>query len=455
MNLEQYPRPDNDTGIGFHYSLLPSHLGVEAGRFWLPALESLGARWLVVRLTDSKIVASGLFSALGRAGIETVALLDPPEVGSLSRKAVSDAASACAKVGVRYMAVYDRPNCVDKWNTSEWFRPNPAQRLADCLFPCMQAVADKGLIPVLPALDPCGDYWDIGFLNEILRLLVSSRYSPLVESMALGIRNFAYNRPLGWGKGGKSVWTDTGPYYRPSGQQDHVGFSLFEWYDEIVEDVLGQHVPMVAIANGTVVGDDFDKDFPEVDERTHSIRSVEMARMLIEGELPDYVMNHAYWVLHGYSGDPKHQSDWFSDDGGELPAVSALKLMLKSPRPGLATNGESDPARARRPIYHYVFFYSPSTPPLGGGWERSSLMEAVSYYVDRFEPVVGFDIEEAKRASRVTLVGGDLQVGAALEGELKAAGCLVERVEATDANDAMRVFDELARRDQRFYYLPE
>ena len=86
MNLEDYPRPDNDTGIGFHYSLLPTHLNVDAGRSWLPALESLGASWLVVRLCDAKVVASGLFSAFGRAGIETVALLDPPEVGNLSRE---------------------------------------------------------------------------------------------------------------------------------------------------------------------------------------------------------------------------------------------------------------------------------------------------------------------------------------------------------------------------------
>ncbi len=455
MRLEDYPRPDDDTGVGFHYSLSPSHLAVEAGRYWLPVLEGLGARWLIVRLSNARDVPTSLFATFTRAGLEIVVVLDPPQIGMLKRADVEDAAAACAKVGVRYMAVYDRPNSIDQWVVSEWFRPKPARQFVEKLLPCLQAVADKGLVPVLPALDARGDYWDLGFLSETLKMIAGSPYSPLLEKVAIGIRNFAHNRPLAWGKGGKTRWPQAGPYLRPPDSQDHVGFWLFEWYDEVVREVVGQTLPMVAVANGVVVGEDHDPDYPAVDELTHSIRSVEMARTLMEGELPSYVLNQAFWVLHGDDAGGKRSADWFRPDGSELPAVSALKLMKKSPRPILSSGGGVAVTKVRRPIYHYLLFYNPPIQPIRSGWERPALIEAVTGYVDRFQPTVGFTVEEAKRASRVTLIGGDLQVGATLEGELKATGCLVERIEATTARDVKRVFDELARRGQRFYYLPE
>ncbi|MFQ5886077.1 MAG: hypothetical protein ACE5II_02455, partial [Anaerolineae bacterium] len=48
MRLEEYPRPKNDTGIGFRYYTDTRHYGEDDLDFWIPELKAMGISWLIL-----------------------------------------------------------------------------------------------------------------------------------------------------------------------------------------------------------------------------------------------------------------------------------------------------------------------------------------------------------------------------------------------------------------------
>ncbi len=455
MKIEDYPRPFGNTGIGFCYFPDAEHYRRQDAAVWVPRLQAMRASWLVMQTPPTRPVPDAFLQRLMVADIEPVVMLKPAQVGPLEADVLQGTLRALADSGGRYVVLFDRPNDRESWSPSEWSKPALVERFVDFVAPALELVVAEGLIPVLPPLEPFGAYWDISFLQTMLASLRRRGLGALLERTAVGMRNFANNRPLDWGAGGPQAWPHARPYTEQVEGQDHRGIRLFEWYLDVIQRELGHPLPLLACANGpqsSRLGDVF------TDPQVHARQAVEMAQLVVDKALPPAVMNHAFWLLAAERQQQEHVQAWFDADGSpRLPAVKALVeycATLQRPAPSqeavasveeplIGASSVTRPAvNGSKPIDHYLLL-----PVFEWGvshWHLSIVQE----YVEAYMPTLGFSLEEAKLARRVTIVGNEQGVGAGVERELNAAGCQVVRVAGENGMETQQLLQNLARNKQ-------
>jgi hypothetical protein len=101
-----------------------------------------------------------------------------------------------------------------------------------------------------------------------------------------------------------------------------------------------------------------------------------------------------------------------------------------------------------KPLEHYLLFWYHG-PNAWAEWDLQGAFE----YIGRFKPVVGFDLEEAKSAKYVTIVGGAAGVPATAEQILQRAGCRVERIDGRNEAETRQLLEQLAAEGKRFAML--
>lgn len=450
MEIKAYWRPKGDTGIGFHYYPDLFHYSRTDLDFWLPELKAMGTSWLVLLSDPVTPIAEFFIKGLVAAGIEPLIRVYTPAVRPLDQAALRALCETYAKWGVHYLHAYNEPNLTAEWDWSEWSKPALVDRFMDMLIPCMETTRQAGLFPVFTPLSPGGNYWDTVFLKTALDYLVLKGKTSLFETMAVGIHNYPFNKPLDWGKGGPTRWPDARPYFCPEGSQDQVGFYLFEWYDAIIRARVGRSLPLLCYENGPIVGNRDHNAYPAVDEAAHARIAVEMTRMLMDSIVPDYVFNNAFWLLRNGDGNPFEAHAWYKRDGSRLAAVQAMKDLPKHPRQEqqppqpLPQPKPPTPVNGDHPLFHYV---------LSPVWEwgvSEWYWRLMINYVKTFKPVCGFDPDEAALAEYVTIVGQPQGVPKAIEDALRAKGCRVERVAGADAAETQRILDQMAKQRRRF-----
>ncbi|MBN1314062.1 MAG: hypothetical protein JXA42_01295 [Anaerolineales bacterium] len=471
MKIDEYPRPHNDNGIGFAFYPDVDHTGRADLDRWLPRLLSLGASWLVVHTTPTIPIPDSFLQRLMMEGIEPVVMIREDRIGSMNTQTLAEIVTALADSGVNYVVLYDRPNVRANWTPGEWAKPKLVERFVDFLAPALKLVADAGMIPVLPPLEPFGEYWDTAFLQTMLTSLKRRGFSGILKKAAVGIRNFANNRELDWGRGGRDAWPQWKPYAPMTGGQDHRGFRLFEWYQPIIKEALGHEMPLITCANGPQSG--LNEGGNVLDQQIYTERVKQMAQTMIDRELPSYVLNHAFWLLSAERNDPNYSQRWFNPDGTPvLPAVSCLenlagamnKSVTNVPKPGpvysdLRAQYKNHATRQRvvptpvmpkgrmvpkqKSINHYLLL-----PTFEWGAARW-YMDIVQEYVAAVLPTVGFSIDEAGQAERVTIVGNEQGVDALTEQKLRDNGCQVERIAGKTGQETQLLLQQLARNAQR------
>jgi hypothetical protein len=96
-------------------------------------------------------------------------------------------------------------------------------------------------------------------------------------------------------------------------------------------------------------------------------------------------------------------------------------------------------------IRHYLLLGT-QTLAQGGRYSFSDILP----YIERFQPTVGFSVEDAKYAEYVTIIGGEAAVSAAAEQALRNHGCQIDRVAGRDPEETLRFLTELVRLERRF-----
>jgi N-acetyl-anhydromuramyl-L-alanine amidase AmpD len=77
-------------------------------------------------------------------------------------------------------------------------------------------------------------------------------------------------------------------------------------------------------------------------------------------------------------------------------------------------------------------------------------LQAVAPYVARFQPVVGYSIDDARNAEFVTILGSTEGIPASVDHELREHGCHVERLAGDDDADVAHLLTTLAQEGRRF-----
>jgi hypothetical protein len=392
--------------LGFHYYPDERHYTEADLAAWLPALRALGARWLTLRGSAGRAVPEPFVRGLLEAGITPIISL-PLRIASLRAAELSGLLEAYAHWGVRHVVIGDRPNTRREWEPCEWSRSALVERYLDRLIPLLQAERAAGLQPVLPPLEPGGDYWDTAFLASVLAALVRRGQQALVRDLALGVYAWTFGHPLDWGRGGPKAWPGVRPYAAAEGAQDQRGFRIFDWYEQICAEVLGRSLPMLALAAGVGLAWN-----PDSDEDCAAVSA--MAQAAASNALPEAVLALNLHLLCAEPGSSEYAAALYADASAPRAAARALFTV--------AAQAPSGPAQATaKTMGHYLLL------PTNGSVGRET-WNSLAEYVLVWRPVIGFSASEASLASEVTLVGDARALPLSLENELRAAGCIVRRV---------------------------
>jgi hypothetical protein len=415
--------------MGMHYFANTAHYHAADLRTWLPKLRSLGAKWVVLPVTPDRNIPEDFIINLLQAGIEPILHVQL----SLEKVAKVDDLQtlfeAYANYGVRYVVLFDRPNLRSRWPRSGWTQRGLVARFLDLFKPAAYAAIDAGLTPVFPALEPGGDYWDTAFLRSALEALETDGEDILLDKLALAAYAWAGDKPLTWGEGGPERWPATLPYATPENSQDQRGFHIFDWYNAVSTAAIGRQLPVIILAAGTQAGGKADP------ARTREIAAA-------FDKLPANVIAANLWLLAADAGAPEAEQAFFTAAGdaneiaqawlGETPlaqtaaepelTVADEQLAYEEPitRAHAIPDIEDAIPSGTRPIRHYLLL------PNSSEWS----LDRAKDFIAKFQPTIGYSVQEAKHAQRVTLAGGLQSFSDDLIRALIQAGCQVENLNA-------------------------
>ncbi len=417
--FDSFPRPPRDRKIGFHYFPDSAHFTSRDQQHWLPVLERLGASWLTVVADPTEVIPREFLQSLKEVGIEPIVEIAHHSNMKVDRRELNAQAQHYVNNGVRYITFLREPNLERGWSVGEWQKPRLVERLTTLLLPALETFADVGLYPLLPPLYPGGDYWDTAFFTEMVDVVSRNGSRNLINRLGICLHHYAFNRPLNWGRGGPGQWQDSRPF-RTVGE-DHRGWRSWEWYDDIIRTKMGRSVPILSGATGAILHSRDQADLPETTVEQHVERNLALVRTIQQHDAPEFLMNLNFWLLAAEPGHPAYDQAWFRSDGSHLPIVERLMASYTAPsRPQIAD--KTTPGA----INHYLLLPQ-------WDWGISSLhWETVLPFVQATRATVGFQLSEAKRAHRVTVLIGAQGYDERIVTELQSAGCLVETIPAPD-----------------------
>jgi hypothetical protein len=473
MGLERFPRPANDTGLGFHFGTGTPDYSPERLGFWLDELAALGASWLVVPGALERPIPVEFVRALAEHDVEPIIRLDVWPIGPVDQSRLAPLCRAYAEAGAHYLHLYREPNLATQWQVADWIAPGLAARFGQVLLPALETTRNNGLVPLLSPLAPGGHYWDLTFLDQLLTFLLRQAPGSLLDDLGVVIHNYPTNRPLSWGAGGAARWTKARPYSPAEAGDDHRGFRLFEWYDEVIRGRLGRSLPMVSGETGPVIGTRDHMLFPRIDEVAHRARTIEIAELMTGKALPPYLFNVAFWTLSAGEEDPIDTHAWYRRDGTRVPTVETLKDWFAARENGAAEVPETTPeppheqpvveepavvvaesqpedvpavpepavaTSPERPIRRYILLEMTNLEPR----DLPDYLGVLLPFAARSRATLGFRREEARLAQRVTVVGVDAVSLIRLQRELQFQGCQVDLLHAVSPDDLRNAVGSVA-----------
>ncbi len=233
----------------------------------------------------------------------------------------------------------------------------------------------------------------------------------LLEKLCLASVGYTFNRSLTWGEGGPENWPSTQPYATPEGQEDQLGFNNYEWLQAIVERTTGKR-PTVLI---------MDAGNPAVDvSLAGADTSLERLQLIVE-------------ACHGSESDVEASLPVFDGSilactfdldtlsmllGGNLSVASLKSIFGINNGNTLASEDKS--TFKGKPITHYLLLPARETGV------SDVVLKKVRPIIKQCNPTIGFSLEEAKLAKKVSIFPDPVIFPDAKIAALRAAGCTVE-----------------------------
>jgi hypothetical protein len=366
MELHEYPRPANDTGIGIHWSPgFANAIGMAKLReFWIPELRSLGVKWVKIYNHDGALDLAELLLAEGMMPIVRL-YRATPNPGRLGLKELV-IADSFVRIGVRYFEFNSEPDRDSEWRGGR-VPANGLELAAEDAIANLEALLERGALPAIPALAN-GSNWDLA--GKIIQM---GRKDLFDGGVWQAIHNYASNRPLDYpydiGNQQGAAYTER--FYQllaaepwdehawrgrslaeinrlrldrcspgMTSQEDHACWLAYEDFNRLHRKHLGRSIPILSTECGYIVGEDADPRYPATTPNLHMAQTLEACRVMMGtsqrySAAPDYYFCTAFWLIanaqlgSGSNWWEKHA--WYSSrwPGGALPIVSALKAEVK------------------------------------------------------------------------------------------------------------------------------
>jgi hypothetical protein len=423
--------------IGFHYFPDTLHYRDIDLKTWLPELISLGARWLVLKSESRRAIPEHFIRNLVENNIQPVIQFDLSLANTPSVEEIQPLIEAYSRWGCKYISFFDRPNSRSTWPSSGWAQQDLVERFIDRFLPFAGLALAAELVPVFPALEPGGSFWDTAFLRSALQSLERRQQVELLERMALGVYAWSYGRTLDWGAGGPERWAEAKPYFTPPDVQDQRGFRCYEWYQAIAKSVLKRPLPLILLCAGAdQPPGQLQAAAPDTARHAETIKSIIdllSSKDAIDPQnpdntlepLPDEIAACNFWLLASDAGDPAHPQAWYQDENTTLPAAALLKEerpLAKHPHADFPTAVDKGRQEEIHAIRHYLLL--PTYEWGVADWH----LDVIRGFVKKYQPTIGFSLDEANMAARVTVIGNSQVFPDERLEQLRQAGCAVERI---------------------------
>ncbi len=416
--------------LGIHYYPDTLHYRQADLETWLPKLRALGIHWLVLQSDATRAIPEPFVRGLIEQEIQPIVHMHAPLTSPPTVDEVAPLLHAYRQWGVRYLVLFDRPNTRRAWGNRNWSSAALVDRFLDLYLPLAEESLRAGLQPIFPPLEPGGDYWDTAFLRAAIQGIHQRGHHTLLDRLTLGAYGWADEHPLAWGRGGPEVWPEARPYRTPDGAQDQRGFRIFEWYAAISQAVIGTPMPILLLGMGhRRPGVESPPGVPPHTEANQTIARLALGEN-VEGQppIPDYVIGGCFWLLAAEADSPHASAAWFRPDGTTLPIVDAIQTLAQTLAPKSRPQTSTD-----HPIAHYLLLPSYE-------WGVADFhLEIIHPFVKKHRPTVGFSLEEARLATRVTVIGGERDFPEHELESLRATGCIVQRIQGNGTEIATQL----------------
>lgn len=422
--------PKQSNRIGFRYFPDTVHYRESDLQTWLPELQSLGAHWLVLETPAHRAVPETFLRGLIKAGIQPILQMRLPLNAKADLGDLTPLFQAYASWGVKYLCPFDMPNTLEAWGNGGWVQQKLVSRFLDVFIPLAEKIHQAGMQPVFPALAPGGNFWDTVFLRSSLQGIRDRGHTRLLDNLVLGAYAWPGNHPLNWGAGGPAAWPDVHPYDTPEGQQDHLGFRIFDWYSQITRKVTGKTPRILILGTGAHMTD-------QIDAEAHTRLNVEIATQLADTKvIPENVIAACYAVISAEAGAPNSGQAWISTDGEEKQVVAEFKSIFGPQIPEMIEENQkaeetspeapeekvTEPVSPQKPIKHFLLLPHPR-------WGNPDwFLKVTRPFIKKYAPTSGYSIKEAFFAKRVTIVGGAQVFPENLQDELEKNGAEVIQI---------------------------
>jgi hypothetical protein len=368
MDLRDYPRPPDDTGIGVHWSAgYPAPNGIGQVRdVWLPELLALGVKWVKIARGDGGTAFDELLLNSGIMPI--VRLYRPqPNPGTLDDTQVRLLREHVA-AGVRYFEFNNEPDLGHEWAKAN-LPPNGLEIVARNAIRDMETILAAGGYPGIPAV-AVGCKWDL--VGEICR---QGRRDLLREGVWQAVHNYSLNHPVDYpyDAGNRQGAPYSQQFYSSLTSERGIGtwsgrslervnqerassrspganafddpscWRGYERFDQLIRAQIGRSLPILGTEDGYIVGEAYDTRYPATTPSLHAAQTVEACRTLMDTSsryerAPDWFFCSAFWLLGNYTlghyASEWEGAAWYSGQwpGGKLPTVAALKAEPKRAR---------------------------------------------------------------------------------------------------------------------------
>lgn len=383
--------------LGFRYPHNPSESSLQDLERWLSGPAPLEPGFLLLQSTAERAVPEAMIRRITDHGIVPLVHIDVP-IGALRPAELNSLLYSYAHWGVRYALVYDRPNMKDSWDGNGWNREALVERYLDAILPILQAQFSAGMVPILSPLQPGGDYWDTAFLRSALKGIARRGQRDLLESLAITAHAETRGKPLDWGAGGHAQWPAARPYFTPDESQDQIGFHVFDWYQQIAQEIVGTELPILAVTTGASVNESGAAQInAAVARKLHDRSQFQPLIAAVFERVPP----------------PDQRQEWLA-----VPAPT--NSQQTEPTEAEAKNSPAG-LQTTKVLDHYLLL--PQGDQVAVPAWRSATAFALTH-----QPVVGFSPAEAAMAKQVTIAGGVDVISEEIEALLSSAGCVVQRV---------------------------
>jgi hypothetical protein len=410
--------------IGFHYFPDGLHYGEKDLELWLPRLKDMDAQWLVLNSPASRAVPEDFIRAFAQSKVKTILDFNYPLADESLWPDMETLLRSYGKWGVSYAILDQRPNSQSAWGENFWKQSDLVNTYTCRFLHFAELALDCGIKPVFAPLLPGGDYWDLAFLEIALKVLSDSASSFLINNTALSAFAWDFGHSLNWGAGGSKAWQEVKAYKVPQTSQDQRGFRAHEWYSQTSQKVLGKKLPIIMLQAG-ITNDPL--TFANTNLNSGTKKQLLIYQLLKEENVfnpedPENLINAIapevlacnFYLLSEESGSSPYA--WFSPDGSPRAIAEAIINRLPGDKTDKNTLSSSTQKNSQFEYDNYILISEALKPRI------QEILQKMHPFIAHNKPLVGFSLEEAKKAASILVIASENDVDASEIETLQSSG---------------------------------